>query len=131
MAEIKNFSRPKMPDRQFQIDDDIFDCVPEIPAGVMKLFSQMFKAKPADQYEKLAEMLDLFLLPDSAQLFADRMVSQTNPITMDHINSVIEWLMEEFSGRPTQRAKPSTTSRSRTGTNSTDGAPAEDALLST
>jgi len=131
MAEIKDFTRPHLEPRQFRIDDDVFDCVAEMPAGVVKIFSKMFASTPIDQYDQLGQMLDLFLLPTSAERFAERMMSQTEPITMAHINMIVEWLMEEFSGRPTRPAKRSSPSARSTGTNSMDGAQVEAALLST
>lgn len=109
----------------FMIDDDLFECARVLPAGVGRKFAQLQDKSPVEQFDGIGEILDIVLLPESAERFAARMVDPQNPISMEQIGQIIEWLVEEYGGRPTTPSANSLPSPTGTGTSSTDGAPVE------
>jgi len=109
--------------RFFKLDPDIFECAPEIPAGVLRKVVQMRKENdPEAQTTALLEVLDIVMVPDSATRYADRMLDPTNPISIRDIANTFNWIMEEYAARPTELSVTSSPSPMSTGTTSTDGA---------
>lgn len=150
---IQDFSRPSdqppKPNIKFRIDDDVFEAYPEIggqvlmPAISLDGLDQLvgkdqaaLQALPAEQQALAAtavnrqtlaalQFMDLVLLPDSAQRFAERMRSVTEPITLAQAFEVWRWLLGQYGARPTMPSSPSGNGHDGTGQSSTAGAPAE------
>lgn len=92
----------------FQIDNDTFYAAARLPGGaVLDLAGIIVTAEDGSQTVRagaLMEFLDAVLLPDSAQRFADRLRSPTEPIGLDEATGIVKWLVEEVYGlRPTVR----------------------------
>lgn len=68
---------------------------------------------------KIMQMLDELLLPDSAVRFAERMKSKTEPIDLEQVMGVFQWLISEYGERPTSPLSSSSNGHSGTGTPST------------
>lgn len=121
-----DFSEPKR-ERFFVIDDEPFYCCSELPGSVAANFARMIKLDPIDQYPVLGEILEMVLLPESAERFEARMRNPSRPIGIKQVGKVLNWLLEEFAERPTQPSMPSTNSSEPTPipteTPSTGGAP--------
>ena len=122
ITTIPDFSIRKPP-RQFRIDSDTFHVPAVLPAAVAVEFSRMTKMNPNEQFLAIGEVLDIVMLPESAELFARRMRDPSNPIGVEHIAEVVQWLMQEYGDRPTQPSSDSQASPMTTGTPSTAGAP--------
>jgi hypothetical protein len=106
MTEIRDFSkRRKAP--TFKIDDDVFTAVAAIPAEEMISFAEKIttadpsQMSPRDQVALLRETLEKMLEPESLARFQRRMRDRSNPIDMEQLNDVVEWLFEEYGMRPT------------------------------
>lgn len=83
-----------------------------------------------DQIEQMMKILDevfgLVLVPDSATLFHERLYSRTNPFDLlNEVMPAMEWLIEEYTNRPTEPSPPSSTGLSDGTSSSTSGAPVE------
>lgn len=106
MSEIKSFTKVRKP-IQFEIDNDVFDASPAVPAQVMLDFmGQITSADPTSmspqqQINLLMGVLEIVLLPQSLARFKARMSSVQEPIEMDQVNDVVMWLFEEYGLRPT------------------------------
>lgn len=121
---VMDFSDPNARKlRTFRIDDDIFSCARAIPASTGRLLASLVDKPPMEQFDGLGKVLDMIMLPESAQVFAHRMQDPTNPISLNQLNRVIEWLLSEYGGRPTSPAASSQPQLlpDDTGTSSTDG----------
>lgn len=110
-AEMKDFSRSMDP-IQFRIDNDVFHAPARIPAQTLIEFTRKFEGLGEDSdisktIEAFMSTIELVLLPDSAELFKRRMGDKTNPISMDQVNDVVPWLMEQYGLRPTQSSEDS------------------------
>jgi len=63
---------------------------------------------------KIAGCIDFFvevLDPDSHAYVVGRLLSRENPIPFEKVQEIIEWMSEEWTGRPTQRPSGSTPSQ--------------------
>lgn len=71
-------------------------------------------------------ILDELLLPESAKRFAERMKSKTEPIELEQVFDIFQWLISEYGQRPTSPLVSSSNGHSGTGTPSTVGTQASE-----
>lgn len=109
--------------KQFRLGDHVYTAAPAMPAGLLRKFTQAAKESEEVQLDRFMEILDAVMLPESAERFAARMNDPADPITIDDLRNVLEWLMEEYTGRPTVPPSTSASPQSESGTTSTDGLP--------
>lgn len=108
-AEVKDFTVKAVPVIQFKIDDDIFEAVGDAPGGsIVDLAAVVNEPDPVLKLQAIMEFFDMALLPDSAELFANRLRDPSSPITFPQAVSVFEHLIGEYTNnvRPT-KAQPS------------------------
>jgi hypothetical protein len=82
----------------------------------------MALGRHASNTEQFAGVIDFFvnvLDGPSQQYVMDRMASRENVIPMEDIVAMLEWMVEEWGGRPTQSPSASTPSRRSGGRKST------------
>lgn len=109
---MKDFTKIRKP-IQFQIDDDVFDAAPTVPAEVMIQFAEGFTTldpsamNPAELVGALRRVVEFVLLPQSLERFKERMASQAEPIDMEQLDEIVQWLFEEYGLRPTVESSPS------------------------
>jgi hypothetical protein len=123
--EIRDFSRPKDAAEKplrFRVDDDVFECTAEMNAGAQFILAQMSSGDEMEQMQRLGELLDSVLLPESAERFLRRMRDTVNPITTEQFVDIFAWLMEVYTRRPLLVSFGSANGQESTGTSSTDGA---------
>lgn len=122
---MKEFSSERQEPVEFKIQGQIFEAVPEIPAEdfgrIAELQSLISTAdgkpkndlSPNEQIRIILEMLELLLLPESAEQLAEGIKSKSRPIPMKLVLSALTWLMNDVyldedevrpDARPTQRA---------------------------
>lgn len=112
MAEIKDFSKQRKPLR-FRIDDDVFDAASSIPADVLIEFAEGFTSMDptqmpmAEAVGALRRVIEIVLQPASLARFKERMKDPHNPIDMEQLDSIVQWLFEEYGMRPTTESSPS------------------------
>jgi hypothetical protein len=126
---VRDFTDRTHTVRQFRIDDDVFQCAKAIPAGIAKKIGKIARSintgdesNTDEQLDVVGELLDMILLPESAELFARRMLDPLKPISLNQVGDVLGWLMEEYGGRPTQPSDNSLAPPTPSGTSLTDGA---------
>jgi len=102
--EVRDFSHPTAPVR-FRIGADEFQARPMISAQRMVQLAEMGeKIDAAEGMVKLSiftEVFELALYPESLERFRARLYDDDNPIGMGQVGQVIEWLIEQYAGRPT------------------------------
>jgi hypothetical protein len=126
-GEVKDFTK-KRKILRFKVDDDIFDCVPGIPAGVAVDLTRLATTRPDTPAEIMSEFRETFaavLLPESLDLFMARLVDRANPIEADQLGEILPWLLEQYGFRPTRPSGDSSQQPTNpaSGTSSTDGVP--------
>jgi len=101
---MKDFSR-KREKIEFQVDEDVFEAAPAIPAGVLTQFVVKFSGVenlPASERVKaFGEVLEMVLKPESFERFLRRLEDRERPIDINQLNDIIVWLMEQYGQRPT------------------------------
>jgi hypothetical protein len=134
VIDMKDFTRqPRV--IEFKIDQDVFRCHPRLPAQTMIDFTLEVE-KIGDEMtseqgiETMIGTLKMVLVPDSYKLFHGRMSNSDEPIELDQINEIIQWIMGEYGLRPTQSPEDSSTGASSPapGMNSTGGSPAVESI---
>lgn len=128
MSFIMDFSDPNAnkPPIQFTMDGDTFNAAPLCPAGAlqdMAAMGQMAQSKNIGaMLDKLDSFLTMVLLPESAERFRARMRNPQKPVTQQQLTKLVGWLMQEYTGRPTEPASSSQTGQVEMPMSSTDGA---------
>jgi hypothetical protein len=121
---------------RFKIDDDDFWAKPptDVPGGALLDLTAAAVAVVGTEGEERAvaigrqvaasaAFLRLALEPKSVELLERRLRDPEQPITMETVQEVTNWLLEDvYSGRPTEPPKPSGNGRLPTGPSSTAGA---------
>jgi hypothetical protein len=60
---------------------------------------------------RLAGVIDFFVAvldEESATYVSDRLLSRTDPLGLEQVQEIMEWMVEEWTGRPTQPLSVST-----------------------
>lgn len=93
---------------QFRIDNDVFTGVRDMMADSAFEFSA-YATKLSDDDVSIDErknvmrsMIRALLMPNSAELFIDRLSDPANPIGLMKCMDVIHWLFEQYGLRPTE-----------------------------
>jgi hypothetical protein len=134
--QMKRFTTRREP-VMFQIDDDTFLCVREIPAGglidLLKLQQELSGTTDrVRQLDVIVQLMQEMLVPDAFAKFELRLRDRDNPIGLRLLVDVMKWLLGEYGLRPTQSPDSSTdTSQETAGTGSTDGPPPEESTPET
>ncbi len=107
----KDFSKKRTPIR-FVIDGDTFEAAPAIAAETLCEFAGLYEQASgakglAETYRLLTTVLEMTLMPDSWQRLHERLGDRVEPIELDQLSSVVEWLLEAYGLRPTQLPSPS------------------------
>lgn len=116
-------------DVKFRIDDDVFVGRPNISAdrliSFIGLMEEMNDKPLVDQTGLIRSAFTLMLTSESAMRFNARLGDEEKPISMDQVNKVQAWLMEQYGMRPTTPSAPSSTGGPGPdgGTNSTPNGP--------
>lgn len=107
--DVMDFTVARRPVR-FKIDDDTFDAHPDLPAVTMLEFATRAGRIDTDDGDAVVQLVELFRLvlrPDSAARFVDRMSNVDTPVSMQHIDKIIPWLLERYGMRPPEPSSPS------------------------
>lgn len=141
---MKDFTFDRPENLQFKINDDIFYAVPRVGGAFIREIIEEttslgnIAGSGADQVSqesvnklqsytgKVMTFLDMVLLPESQQRFAERLRSVDEPIELTQVYQVYNWLISEYSKRPTQPLLSSSNGHSGTGASLTAGVQAEE-----
>ena len=87
----------------------------------------MAMGRHASTQDQFAGIIDFFIQvldEDSERYVVNRMMSRTEIIPLEKITEILEWMIEEWGGRPFQKPSDSTSSRRNGGRKSTPRTPA-------
>jgi hypothetical protein len=134
MPEIRDFSK-KRKQLVFRVDEDVFEAAAAIPAEVMIQFAERIttadpsKMTPKEQVAIFRDMLEMVLLPESMATMRKRMADARNPVDMQQLDEIIQWLFEEYGMRPTSDPSSSSSGDSLLGSGTTSTAATQDVVL--
>lgn len=106
---IKAFTTSRRPDIEFTLDGELYRAVGTCPFGVWERMVTARNQPGADQLLIIPQFLDAVLHPDSAERIAARLTGEgdVDPLGLEDILPVCEWLMERYADRPTRRRSSS------------------------
>lgn len=112
---MKNFDELLAQDRTFQVGGETFswrDVRPE----VLTSFTADTNGSTDDNavWRLLDDQIMLFLDPTETDRWTALRARDENPVTIVQLNSILTWLLEEQTGRPTETPSPSAPGRGRT-----------------
>lgn len=121
---VKRFTSRK-PTAHFYVDEDRFDVITTLPAGLFSPLLAAFTSVGADvdkQYQASRNVMQVSLTPESWARYEPRLMSLENPI--GHVDLVLHaaYTIEVQSAFPTGLAQSSTDSPGTTQPTSTGGA---------
>jgi hypothetical protein len=138
MTEIKrhrNFTkRNKQEPVSFTLDNDTFQCVRKMPVEFTKKISRLKDVTgTVERLELFSGLLTDLLQDESLELFNKRLGDKKDPIDVEELSEIIEWLIEVYTGRPLELSQESvpgsmTNTIVNVGTSLTDGAPVETSI---
>jgi len=104
----------------FVLDDFEYTALPPTPAQFAVFMST--QAESRDVSDRVAGVIDFFdglLTEEARRTFRKRLLDRDDPFDFDMVQEIMEWLVEEWSARPTQPSSGSVASRTNTGRRST------------
>lgn len=121
---MKTFDTPVLKPIEFSIDGDVFHASPVCPAGTLVDITSVVNAESqGEQLNAVMDFLDQVLVPDSAELFAERLRSAERAISIQQATEVFQFLLESYNKgfpttEPSQSASGSTTTKRTSGARS-------------
>lgn len=132
-AIFRDFSRKRRP-IYFVIDEERFDCRKALGASVLQDAMGKFKSARAEGDDitaenvlaKVSAALELLMLGESHTRFMAAVLDRDReePIGLDQLTEIFQWLIEQYTARPTEALSESSTTSStdNAGTDSPAGA---------
>lgn len=107
---FKDFTVDAQPIR-FQVNDDVFTAPAVLPIPVMQqLTTAVEKLKgvsDAAAFDAILEVFDAILVDDSARRFRERVADKVQPIGIEQVVNIMNWLIEVYGLRPTEQSSDS------------------------
>jgi len=104
----------------FQVDQDTFTAFPPTASQfALFLAAQSTHSQTADQIAALIDFFNGMLSENDQMLLRSRLMSREDSFSFETVQAILEFLVEEWSARPTQSPQESSSSRRNTGRNST------------
>lgn len=128
---MKDFSTHRKP-VSFTIDGDVFTGPAEIAAELLIDYGVKFaKGQTEDnrtQLDDLKDLMSIFLWEDDYNRLVARLADKRNPIGLEQLDQICDWLTEYHGMRPTQPPPDSSSPSSNpaSGTDMTATVPTED-----
>lgn len=104
----------------FKVDGRELTCFPPEPAQLAVLMASTSRHTRIS--EQIAGTINFFVEvmdDDSATYLTQRLLNRTDPFGIEEVTEIMEWMIEEWTGRPTQPPSVSTRSRRSGGPRST------------
>jgi hypothetical protein len=132
--DVRDFSVGDHP-IPFRIGKDVFYARANVATDYMIAASATFVAlgddAPLDKYiDAVKEMMKEVLVPESVEPFIKGLSDRDKPIGLQQINQIVPWLMETYTGRPTEAPDSSSNGQPspESGTSSTGDTPPSTSL---
>lgn len=117
---------------KFKVGDQ--ECLAYSPeAGQLAIMFSRMDDTIANDGERMAAMIDFFLGlldKDSRRVLTKRLMDRDDNFELEDVSDIMGWLMEQWSGRPTQPSSASSRSRANGGRKSTVKPLPEESTLS-
>lgn len=114
MARFKDFGSPvdlgSVEPLKFKLYDEEFNCYPEIQGKVvLELASLTNSEDTAESASAILKFFSRVLVPESASRFENLTGDPDRIVKIETLTDIIQWLVEEYTNRPTQGLEHSLT----------------------
>jgi len=119
---VKDFDELKASDRDFKVSGETFhwrDVRPEVLTSFEPSENGDGDANAA--WRLMDDQILLFIVPDEHDKWRELRARDDEPVTIGQMSAMIQWLMEQQTGRPTEAPSPSAAGRTRTAATSKAG----------
>jgi hypothetical protein len=110
--------------KHFSIDGN--ECTAYKPGDGQLAVLMAATGRHSSQQEQVAGIINFFasVLDDESNAYVvARLLNRKDPFGLEQVQEIMEWLIAEWSGRPTKSSPASTPSQQTTGQRSTDDTP--------
>lgn len=110
---------------EFNVDGTL--CRAYRPSDGQLAFLMASTGRHSNSQEQIAGLINFFVAvldDDSHNYVVNRLLDRKDPFGIEQVQAIMEWMVEEWSGRPTRSPSVSTTSPPTTGQSSTPRTPA-------
>lgn len=130
---IPDFTPPPGP--RFRIYGDLYEGVREIGAdAILDVMASMqnLEGDPQNQVRAIKDVMARVLVAESAERFVANMGNRVEPIGLRTLMNALNWLIEQYTGRPTEPDSDSSpgSENPESGTSSTATTSAEESTSS-
>jgi hypothetical protein len=92
----------------FKLHDEEFECIPEIPGKtILDLVAKSGGEDAGESAAVVTGFFDTVLTPESNARFNVLAADPVRIVSMETLSNIIEWLVEQYTDRPTQRPEAS------------------------
>ena len=117
---MKDFNELLAKDRTFKVRDAVFEFVdaqPEVLTG----FQIDTNGDDNAAWKIMDAQIKLFLSEEDGKRWDELRTRTEEPVTIAQLTGILQWLMEEQTGRPTETPSPSAPGPGKTARSSTAG----------
>jgi hypothetical protein len=114
----KDFGAPASSDEPitFNLYGETFRCQPAIQGtALLRFISKAGSDDANESADSVLEFLHLAIAPTDRERFAALTTSDETVVPLESLASIMEWLVEQYSGRPTVPSSPSEPGDTTTG----------------
>jgi len=112
-------------DLEFKVDGELVRAYK--PSDGQLAFLMASTGRHSSPEEQIAGIINFFVatLDDESHTFiVNKLLNRRDPFGIEQVQNIMEWMIEEWSGRPTKSPSGSTRSRQSGGRKSTEQTPA-------
>lgn len=118
MVRHKDFGAPVNSDEPitFTLYGKVFRCVPAIQGRTLLRFISVSSGEnAAESAGAILDFFDTAVVPEDLDMFREMTSSLSTVVPLETLAKVMEWMVEEYSGRPTPPPSPSDSGELTTG----------------
>jgi hypothetical protein len=111
----KNFDEMLPSDREFTVGGETFHWKDVRPEVLTSFDTDENPGAPVEEVWKVIDARVLQFLPeDEHERWRTLRARDENPVTIQQLNAIVTWFIEEQTGRPTEAPSPSASGRTQT-----------------
>ena len=119
MARHKSFGSPVLQSDEpltFDLYDQQFRCQPALQGRVLiEFIAKSASGDPAAGAQAVLDFFDTAVIPADRERFKTMLESEEYIVPMDTLTQIMDWMVEEYTGRPTEQPSPSESGQPTTG----------------
>jgi hypothetical protein len=120
MARHRDFGSPVLSSDEpltFTLYGEVFRCQPALQGRVLiEFIAQSSADDPASGARAVLQFFNAAIVDADHDRFKTMTESSEHIVTMDTLTEIMDWLVEQYTGRPTEQPSPSQPGESTTGT---------------